>query len=67
MFITWKLLLLIDLVLYFIGDGYLHLLFFRTKLKMGAPDKKFTTQVCRAVKKFLFLKGNTAKERYYDM
>jgi hypothetical protein len=34
---------------------------------MAASDIEFTTKESGKVRKFLFLKGNTAKERYYGM
>jgi len=37
-------------------------LFFRSELKMAAPDVEFMTKQCTAVMKILFLKGGTAKE-----
>jgi hypothetical protein len=40
---------------------------FRSEVKMPAHDVEFTTKECRARMKFLFLKGKTAKEIYYDM
>lgn len=34
---------------------------------MAGPDVKFTTKECRAMMKFLFLRGKTTKEIYDDM
>jgi hypothetical protein len=58
---------LIDLVTNFICVGCLQLLFWRYEVKMVAHDVKFTTKEHRALMKFLFLKGKSAKEIYDDM
>jgi hypothetical protein len=43
------------------------LLFFRSELKMEAPNIKFMTKECRVVRQFPFLKEKTAKEIYDDI
>lgn len=55
------------MVLNFIRVGCLELLFFRSEVKMAAPDVEFMTKECRAVMKFLFLNGKSAKDIYDDM
>jgi hypothetical protein len=58
---------LIDLVPNLICVGCLELLFFRSEMKMAAPDAEFTTKESTAVMKFLFLQGKLSKEIYGDI
>jgi hypothetical protein len=51
----------------FICGGCLELLFFRSEMKMAAPDAEFMTKESRVVMKFLLLKGKSAKEICDDM
>jgi hypothetical protein len=53
---------LTDVVQDFICVGYLELLFFRSELKMVAPDVEFMTKECRTVMHLLFLKVKTSKQ-----